>query len=101
MFELKLGGWTESTLTSNYPAHGTLPGNNTSLSRTMVATFMNSTYIMEDMTVDSPVMLVEFREESIDVGNTVVLYLYGEIEIEMKEAALVIMNKACMLPGAS
>ena len=78
---------------------GTLPVNNASLSRTMAETFMKSTYTLADMIIDSPFTMVEFREESTYEGNTVVLYLYGESEIETKEAALVITNKACMLIG--
>ena len=61
---------------------------------------MKNTYTLVDRTIDSPFTMVEFRKESTDEGNTVFLYLYGEIETEMKEAALVIMNKACTLTGA-
>ena len=43
--------------------------------------------------------MVKFRKVSTYEGNTVVLYLYGEFETDTKEAALGIMDNACMLTG--
>ena len=62
--------------------------------------FMKSTYTLEDKTIYSPYTTVEFRKESTDEGNTVVLYLCGEVETDLKETALVIMNNVCTLTGA-
>ena len=75
--QVELRGWPQATLDCNCHAHDILPGNNSGLTRTMVATLLKSSFDTEGGTIESPFIEVNFREDSISAASAPSLSIHS------------------------